>query len=56
MKKKPKEKIVPDQNIIFILSKISTILNNEDFEIKQEIKKQKDDKINEEIDLARVKD
>ena len=33
-----------------------TILDNEDFEIKQEIKKQKDDEINEEKDLTRLKD
>ena len=55
-KEKPKEEIVPDENIIFSLPKIPTILDNEDFEIKQEIKKQKDDEINEEIDLTRLKD
>ena len=38
-KEKPKEEIVPDENIIFSLPKIPTILDNEDFEIKQEIKK-----------------
>ena len=37
------------------MPKIPTI-DNEDFEIKQEIKKQKDDGIHEEIDLARLKD
>ena len=55
-KEKPKEEIVPDENIIFSLQKIPAILDNEDFEIKQEIKKQKDDEINEEIDLTRLKD
>ena len=55
-KEKPKEEIVPDENIFFSLPKIPTILDNEDFEIKQEIKKQKDDEINEEIDLTRLKD
>ena len=53
-KEKPKEKIVPDENI-FSVPKIPKILDNENFEIKQEIKKQKDDKINEEIDFTRLK-
>ena len=35
-KEKRKEEIVPGENIIFSLPKISTILDNEDFEIKQE--------------------
>ena len=39
-KEKPKEKIIPDENILS-LPKIPTILDNEDFEIKQEIKKTK---------------
>ena len=55
-KKNPKEEIAPDENIIFSLPKIPTILDNEDFEIKQEIKKQKDHEINEEIVLTRLKD
>ena len=55
-KEKPKEEFVPDENIVFSLPKIPTILDNEDFEVKQEIKKQKDDEINEEIDLTRLKD
>ena len=55
-KEKPKEETVPDENIIFSLPKIPTILDNEDFEIKQEIKKQKDDEINEEIDLTMLED
>ena len=37
------------------MPKIPAILDNEDFEIKQE-KKKKDDEIHEEIDLARLKD
>ena len=37
------------------MPKIPTILDNEDFEIKQE-KKKKDGEIHEEIDLARLKD
>ena len=55
-KEKPTEEIAPDENIIFSLPKKPAILDNEDFEIKQEIKKQKDEVINEEIDLARLKD
>ena len=54
-KKKSKEEIVPDENIISSLPKIPTILDNEDFEIKLEIRKQKDE-INEEIDLTSLKD
>ena len=46
-KEKPKKEIVPDENITFSLPKIPTILDNEDFEIKEEIKNQKDDEINE---------
>ena len=38
------------------MPKISTILDNEDFEIKQEKKKKKDEVINEEINLTRLKD
>ena len=55
-KAKPKEEIISDENIIFSLPKIPAFLDNEDFEIKQDIKKQKDDDINEEIDLTRLKD
>ena len=54
-KEKLKEEIVPDENIISSLPKIPTVLDNEDFEIKQELRKQKDE-INEEIDLTRLKD
>ena len=54
-KEKPKEEIASNENI-FSLLKMPTILDNEDFEIKQEIKKQKDDEINEEKDLTRLKD
>ena len=36
-KKKTKEEIVPDENIMFSLPKIPTILDSEDFKIKQEI-------------------
>ena len=38
------------------LPKIPTILDKEDCEIKQKIKKQKDDEINEDINLVRLKD
>ena len=55
-KEKPKEEIVPDESIIFTLPKAPTILDDEDFETKQEIKKQKYDKIQQEIDLTRLKD
>ena len=55
-KEKPKEEIVSDENIIFRLPKIPTILDNEDIEMKQETKKQKDDETNEKINLTRLKD
>ena len=54
-KEKPREEIVPDENIIFIQPKAPAILDDKDFQIKQEIKKQKDDEINEEINLTRLK-
>ena len=54
-KEKPKENLVPEEDIIFHLPKILTILGNEDFKQKQEMKKQQDDEIKEEIDLTRLK-
>ena len=54
-KEKPKEETVPGENIIFSLPKIPTILDYEDFEIKQ-IKTLKDNQINEEIDFTKFKD
>ena len=38
-KEKPTEEIAPDENIIFSLPKKPAILDNEGFEIKQEINK-----------------
>ena len=55
-KEKPKEEIVSDENIILTLPKAPTILDDEDFETKQEIKKRKDDKIQQERDLMKLKD
>ena len=55
-KEKPKEEIVPDENIIFTLPKAPTILDDKDFETKQEIKKHKYDEIQQQIDLTRLKD
>ena len=52
-KKNQKKKFFPDENIIFTLPKASTILDDEDFETKQERKRQKDDEIQQEIDLKR---
>ena len=46
---------MPEDDIVFALPKIPKILDNEDFEQKQEIKKQQDDEINDEIDLNRLK-
>ena len=53
-KEKPKENLLPD--ILFILPKFSAILENDDFEQKQEIKQQQDKEIKDEIDLTRLKD
>ena len=55
-KENPKKNLVPEDDIVFALPKIPEIPNNEDFEQKQEIKKQQDDEINNEIDLNRLKD
>ena len=54
-KEKPKENLVPENGIVFTLPKIPEILNNGDFEQKQEIKKQQDDEINNGIDLNRLR-
>ena len=51
-----KENLVPEVDIFFVLPKILQILDNKKFEQKQEIKKQQDDEINDEIDLNRLKD
>ena len=53
-KEKPKEEIVSDENIIFTLPKPSTILDDQDFETKEERKRQKDDEIQQERDLTRL--
>ena len=42
--------------ILFLACQNTKILDNEDFKVKQEMKKQKDDEIKEEIDLTRLKD
>ena len=55
-KEEPKEEIIPDENIIFTLPKAPTVLDDEGFETKQEIKIQKDEKMQQEIDLTRLKD
>ena len=54
-KEKPKENLLPEDDIVFALPKIPEILSNKDFEQKQEIKKQQDDEINNEIGLNRLK-
>ena len=40
-KEKQKEEIVPNENIIFTLPKAPTILDDQDFNTRQEIKKTK---------------
>ena len=54
-KEKPKQNLVLDGDIIFTLAKLPIILDNDDFEWKQEMKKQQDKEINDEIDLTRLK-
>ena len=48
--------MVPDEDIVFTLPKLPIILDNDDFEQKQEMKKQQDEEINDEINLTRLKD
>ena len=52
-KGKPKEEIVPDQDISFTLSKISTILDDWIFEKEQEKKREKEEQIKSKIDLKK---
>ena len=47
---------MPDENFVFTLLKIRTILDNDDFETKKEIKGQEDKEINDEIDLQMLHD
>ena len=47
---------MPEVDIFFALPKIPQILDNKNFEQKQEIKKQQDNEINDEIELNRLKD
>ena len=47
---------MPEVDIFFALPKIPQILDNKNFEQKQEIKKQQDNEINDEIDPNRLKD
>ena len=45
---------MPDDDIVFSLPKLSTILDNEDFDKKNNLKSSKE--INDEIDLQRLHD
>ena len=45
--------MVPDGDIVFTLPKLPTILDNDNFEEKQKIKKQQDKETNDEIDFTR---
>ena len=54
-KGKPKEEIVPDQDISFTLSKISTILDDWIFEKEQEKKREKEEQIKSKIDLKKIR-
>ena len=47
--------MVPNEDIVFTLHKLPTIVDNDNFGQKQEIKKQEDKAINDEIDLTRLK-
>ena len=55
-KEKPKEKIVPDEDISFTLSKISTILDDQIFRKEQEKKREEQEQIKSGIDLQKLKD
>ena len=55
-KGKPKQNLVLDEHTVFTLPKLLRIRDNDDFEQKQEIKKQQDKEVNDEIHLTRLKD
>ena len=45
-----------DDDVVFTLPKLQTILENDESEQRQEIKKQQDKGLNDEIDFKRLKD
>ena len=51
-----KEKPEADDDVMFFLSKTATILDNDEYEKKKEIKKQEDDEIKEDIDPQKLTD
>ena len=55
-KEKSKQNLVSDEDSVFTLLKIRTILDNDNFETKKEIKEQEDEEINDEIDLQMLHD
>ena len=55
-KEKPKEEIVPDEDISFALPNVSTISDGQIFEKEQEKKREEEEQIKSEIDLQKLKD
>ena len=55
-KEKAKKNLVHEDDIVFALSKLPTILGNDDFEEKQEIKREQKKGIDDEINLTRLKE
>ena len=55
-KQKPKENLMPDEDIVFMTPKIPTTLDNDDFETKKKLRSKKIKKINDKIDLQRLLD
>lgn len=55
-KEKPKEKLKADNGVTLVLPKIPTILDDDKYEKKKEIKKQEDDEIKDKIDLQMLTD
>ena len=55
-KEKPKEEIVPDEDISFTLPNVSTVSDGQIFEKEQEKKREEEEQIKSEIDLQKLKD
>ena len=55
-KEKPKENIVLDDDIVFPLPKIPTILDNDDFKVKKQTTEQMNKEIGDEINIHKIQD
>ena len=55
-KEKPKENIVPDEEIVFTLPKIPTFLNNDNFEVKKQTTEQENKERDDGINIQKIQD